>query len=255
MDKSTDVGAIVDPVQLDADSGLVAEGQKAGAVLHQADCPIPKAGSFFAPGFFTDVHPANPVAEVEIFGPVATLTTFRTPDEAVELANNTRYGLAATVWSENINLALDVASKIKAGILWINCTNMMDAGAGFGGYRESGYGREGGREGMYEYLTLPGVKAVAEAAPVAPDAAPVPGPRAMSRPSTARRRCMSAARRSGPTAAIPMRWCIRAGSWVWRALATARTSATRSRRRMVPRAGARRPGTTGRRCCITSRKT
>jgi aldehyde dehydrogenase (NAD+) len=176
LDKSTDVGAIVDPVQLTRLQGLVAEGQKAGAVLHQAECPIPKAGSFFAPGFFTDVHPANPVAEVEIFGPVATLTTFRTPEEAVELANNTRYGLAATVWSENINLALDVASKIKAGILWINCTNIMDAGAGFGGYRESGYGREGGREGMYEYLTLPGVKARAEAALVTPDATPVPGP-------------------------------------------------------------------------------
>jgi aldehyde dehydrogenase (NAD+) len=176
LDKSTDVGAIVDPVQLTRIQDLVAEGQKAGAVLHQAECPIPKAGSFFAPGFFTNVHPANPVAEVEIFGPVATLTTFRTPEEAVELANNTRYGLAATVWSENINLALDVASKIKAGILWINCTNVMDAGAGFGGYRESGYGREGGREGMHEYLTLPRVKARAEAALVVPDATPVPGP-------------------------------------------------------------------------------
>ncbi len=207
LDKSTDVGAIVDPVQLDADSAVwLRKGKRPGRVLHQADCPIPKAGSFFAPGFFTDVHPANPVAEVEIFGPVATLTTFRTPDEAVELANNTRYGLAATVWSENINLALDVASKIKAGILWINCTNVMDAGAGFGGYRESGYGREGGREGMFEYLTLPGVKAKrrggAGRAGCDADAA---DRRARSRPSTGRRSCISAARRSGPTAAIPMR--------------------------------------------------
>jgi aldehyde dehydrogenase (NAD+) len=94
------------------------------------------------------------VAQVEIFGPVVVLMTFRTPDEAVEIANNTRYGLAASVWSENINLALDVAPRLKAGTVWINCTNMFDAAAGFGGYRESGYGREGGREGMYEYLKV-----------------------------------------------------------------------------------------------------
>ncbi|MBR7539862.1 aldehyde dehydrogenase family protein, partial [Mycobacterium tuberculosis] len=83
---------------------------------------------------------------VEIFGPVATATTFRTPDEAIALANNTKYGLAASVWSENINLALDMAARVKAGVVWINSTNLLDAGAGFGGYRESGYGREGGRE-------------------------------------------------------------------------------------------------------------
>ncbi|NWH83207.1 ALDH5 dehydrogenase, partial [Piaya cayana] len=91
------------------------------------------------------------VCEVEIFGPVATATTFRTPDEAIALANNTKYGLAASVWSENINLALDMAARVKAGVVWINSTNLLDAGAGFGGYRESGYGREGGREGLYEY--------------------------------------------------------------------------------------------------------
>jgi aldehyde dehydrogenase (NAD+) len=103
------------------------------------------------------------VSEVEIFGPVATLTSFRTPDEAVELANNTRYGLAASVWSENINLALDVASQVKAGVVWVNATNIFDAAAGFGGYRESGFGREGGREGMLAYLAEAPVKARPEA--------------------------------------------------------------------------------------------
>jgi aldehyde dehydrogenase (NAD+) len=104
---------------------------------------------------FTDVSPAATIAQVEIFGPVLVAMTFRTPKEAVELANNTPYGLAASVWSENINLALDVAPKLKAGVVWVNCTNLFDAAAGFGGYRESGFGREGGREGMWEYLRLP----------------------------------------------------------------------------------------------------
>jgi aldehyde dehydrogenase (NAD+) len=174
LDKSTDMGAIVDPVQLARIRNLVAQGEAEGAVLHQAPCRLPDRGSFFAPGFLTNVAPANILSEVEIFGPVATLTTFRTPDEAVELANNTRYGLAASVWSENISIALDVAARVKAGVVWINATNVFDAGAGFGGYRESGFGREGGREGMGEYLAEAPVKARAEPAPAAPDAAPVP---------------------------------------------------------------------------------
>jgi aldehyde dehydrogenase (NAD+) len=180
LDKSTDVGAIVHPVQLARIRDLVAQGQAEGAVLHQATCALPDAGSFFAPGFFTNVAPANIVAQEEIFGPVATLTTFRTPDEAVELANNTRYGLAGSVWSENINLALDLASQVKAGVLWINCTNVFDAAAGFGGYRESGLGREGGREGMLAYLSDPAVEARKEAAPIAPDTAPHPDAPAIS---------------------------------------------------------------------------
>ena len=98
------------------------------------------------------MHPTATVAQEEIFGPVLAAMTFRTPAEAVELANNTVYGLAASIWSENINVALDVASQIKAGVVWVNSTNLFDAACGFGGYRESGYGREGGREGMYEYL-------------------------------------------------------------------------------------------------------
>ena len=98
---------------------------------------------------FVDI---NHVVEIEIFGPVATMQTFRTPQEAVELANNTRYGLAASVWTENLNLSLDIAARVKAGVVWINSTNLFDAASGFGGYRESGFGREGGREGLYEYL-------------------------------------------------------------------------------------------------------
>ena len=176
LDKSTDVGAIVDATQLARIRDLVAQGEAQGAVLHQAPAQLPPHGCFFAPGFLTNVAPANIVSEVEIFGPVATLATFRTPDEAVELANNTRYGLAASIWSENISLALDVASKVKAGVVWINCTNVFDAGAGFGGYRESGFGREGGREGMREYLAVPPPRAVPEADAGRLDAAPHPGP-------------------------------------------------------------------------------
>ena len=173
LDKSTDMGAIVDPVQLRRIRDLVARGEAEGAVLHQAECRLPAKGSFFAPGFFTDVAPANIVSEVEIFGPVATLMTFRTPEEAVELANNTRYGLAASIWSENINLALDVASRVRAGVVWVNATNVFDAAAGFGGYRESGFGREGGREGLGEYLADAKIKAKADPAPPAPETAPL----------------------------------------------------------------------------------
>src|SRR4029079_2409356 len=101
---------------------------------------------------FTDVSPAATIAQVEIFGPVLVSMTFRTPQEAVALANNTPYGLARSLWTENINQALDIAPKIKAGTIWINSTNLFDAASGFGGYRESGFGREGGREGLWEYV-------------------------------------------------------------------------------------------------------
>ena len=152
LDKSMDMGPIVAPVQLQRIRDLVARGKAEGGTLFQADCPLPAQGDYFPPSLFTDVEPASTVMEVEIFGPVAALTTFRTPDEAVQIANHTRYGLAATVWSENINLALDTAARMKAGVVWINATNLFDAAAGFGGYKESGFGREGGREGMFEYL-------------------------------------------------------------------------------------------------------
>lgn len=152
LDKSTDVGAIVSPVQVERIAALVAKGVEEGGQLWQASAPLPEKGNYIAPGFFTDVEPAATVCQVEIFGPIAASMTFRTPDEAAALANNSRYGLAASVWSENINVALDLAARVKAGVVWINCTNMLDAGAGFGGYRESGFGREGAREGLYEYL-------------------------------------------------------------------------------------------------------
>ncbi len=152
LDKSVDMGAIVAPVQLERIRSLVEAGVEEGAQMWQPSWACPTEGSFFPPTLFTNVHPSSSIAQVEIFGPVLVTMTFRTPREAVALANNTPYGLAASVWSENINLALDVAPKIKAGVVWINSTNLFDAAAGFGGYRESGFGREGGREGMYEYL-------------------------------------------------------------------------------------------------------
>jgi aldehyde dehydrogenase (NAD+) len=152
LDKAVDMGAIVAPVQLERIRGLVEQGVEEGAKMWQPSWACPTEGYFYPPTLFTDVSPAATIAQVEIFGPVLVSMTFRTPKEAVELANNTPYGLAASVWSENINLALDVAPKLKAGVVWINCTNLFDAAAGFGGYRESGFGREGGREGMYEYL-------------------------------------------------------------------------------------------------------
>ncbi len=152
LDKAVDMGAIVAPVQLERIRGLVEKGVEEGAKMWQPSWACPTEGYFYPPTLFTDVSPAATIAQVEIFGPVLVSMTFRTPKEAVELANNTPYGLAASVWSENINLALDVAPKLKAGVVWINCTNLFDAASGFGGYRESGFGREGGREGMYEYL-------------------------------------------------------------------------------------------------------
>ena len=152
LDKSVDMGAIVAPVQLARIKELVAQGVAEGAACWQPSWAVPTDGWFYPPTLFTDVAPSATIAQVEIFGPVLVTMTFRTPDEAVALANNTPYGLAASVWSENINLALDVAPKLQCGVVWINSTNLLDAAAGFGGYKESGFGREGGREGLWEYL-------------------------------------------------------------------------------------------------------
>ncbi|HEU5039982.1 MAG TPA: aldehyde dehydrogenase family protein [Gemmatimonadales bacterium] len=152
LDKAVDMGAIVAPVQLERIEALVRRGEEEGATRWQPSWSCPTDGWFYPPTLFTDVAPAATIAQVEIFGPVVVLMTFRTPAEAVELANNTRYGLAASLWTENINLALDIAPQIQAGTVWINCTNVFDAASGFGGYRESGFGREGGREGLREYL-------------------------------------------------------------------------------------------------------
>ncbi|MEP6795788.1 MAG: aldehyde dehydrogenase family protein, partial [Saprospiraceae bacterium] len=154
LDKSVDIGAIIAPVQLRTIEQLVAKGIEEGGNMWQPSWSCPTDGYFYPPTLFTDVSPSSTIAQLEIFGPVLVAMTFRTHPEAIKLANNTRYGLAASIWTENINLALDMAPKIKAGTVWINCTNLFDAASGFGGYRESGFGREGGREGLYEYLKL-----------------------------------------------------------------------------------------------------
>jgi aldehyde dehydrogenase (NAD+) len=152
LDKAIDIGAIVARVQLDRIKRLVDQGVADGATCWQPQMEMPSRGLYFPPTLLSNVHPTSIVAQQEIFGPVLAAMTFRTPSEAVELANNTVYGLAACVWSESINVALHVAAQLKAGVVWVNCTNLFDASCGFGGYRESGYGREGGREGLLEYL-------------------------------------------------------------------------------------------------------
>ena len=152
LDKAIDIGAIVARVQLDRIRKLVDQGVAEGATCWQPQATLPARGFYYPPTLLSNVHPTSIVAQQEIFGPVLAAMTFRTPREAVELANNTVYGLAACVWSESINVALDVAAQLKAGVVWVNCTNLFDASCGFGGYRESGYGREGGREGLLEYL-------------------------------------------------------------------------------------------------------
>ena len=153
LDKNTDIGPLVDRTQLNRVTGLVAEGERQGARCWKPAGEVPATGWYHMPVLATNVAPANILAQEEVFGPVLAAMTFRNTEEAIELANNTRYGLAASVWSENVNLALHVAPQLKAGVIWINGTNMFDAACGFGGYRESGFGREGGREGMLEYLT------------------------------------------------------------------------------------------------------
>ncbi|MFN8562400.1 MAG: aldehyde dehydrogenase family protein [Anaerolineae bacterium] len=152
LDKGIDVGAIVDPIQRETIDGWVQKGIAEGAEVYQPECPLPERGCWYLPTLITNVSSASVVVQEEIFGPVVVAMTFRTPAEGVALANNTRYGLAASIWSENIGLAFDIARKVKAGSVWVNCTNMFDAAAGFGGYRESGFGREGGREGLFEYI-------------------------------------------------------------------------------------------------------
>jgi aldehyde dehydrogenase (NAD+) len=170
LDKAIDIGAIVARVQLDRIQRLVDQGVADGATCWQPPMEMPSRGLYFPPTLLSNVHPASIVAQQEIFGPVLATMTFRTPSEAVELANNTAYGLAACVWSESINVALHVASQLKAGVVWVNCTNLFDASVGFGGYRESGYGREGGKEGLLEYLEPVWFKR----APALPAAKPTP---------------------------------------------------------------------------------
>lgn len=152
LDKNTDIGAIVSDTQLKRIQELVTRGVAEGAELWQPSGDKPDEGCFYPPTLLTGVEPANTIAQEEIFGPVLVALSFRTPAEAVELANNTRYGLAANIWTENINEAMHIAAQVKAGTIWINSANTFDASVGFGGYRESGFGREGGAEGVLEYL-------------------------------------------------------------------------------------------------------
>ena len=168
LDKAVDIGAIIARVQLERIDGLVKQGIAEGATCWQPEIVLPSRGWYYKPTLLSNVHPTSIVAQQEIFGPVLSAMTFRTPQEAVQLANNTVYGLAATVWSESVNVALEAAAQIKAGVVWVNSTNLFDAACGFGGYRESGYGREGGREGLHEYLEptwfkqAPALKAAAQ---------------------------------------------------------------------------------------------
>src|ERR1700739_1132654 len=144
LDKAIDIGAIVARVQLDRIQRMVEQGVAEGATCWQPQTALPARGFYYPPTLLSNVHPTSIVAQQEIFGPVLAAMTFRTPREAVELANNTVYGLAASVWSENVNLALQAAAQIKAGVVWVNSTNLFDAACGFGGCRESGFGRDAG---------------------------------------------------------------------------------------------------------------
>jgi aldehyde dehydrogenase (NAD+) len=185
LDKGIDMAAIVDPVQLARIESLVEQGRREGCTIWQPrEVTLPERGSYYPPTLVTDVAPASTLAQEEIFGPVLAAMSFRTPDEAVALANNSRYGLAASVWSETIGRALDIAPRLACGVVWINATNLFDAAAGFGGYRESGYGREGGREGVYEYLKPPGwgalpLRAARKGGETGTDAAQASGVRAV----------------------------------------------------------------------------
>jgi aldehyde dehydrogenase (NAD+) len=172
LDKAIDIGAVADPIQLQQIRERVDAGIAEGADVYQPEClaDANPVGCFYPPTLMLNVESSFRVAQEEIFGPVLVSMTFRTPTEAVALANNTRYGLAASIWSENINLALDIAPKLKAGVVWVNCSNQFDAAAAFGGVRESGFGREGGAEGMYEYLQPrweAGLQVAEETAPTA----------------------------------------------------------------------------------------
>jgi aldehyde dehydrogenase (NAD+) len=162
LDKSIDMGALVDRTQWQRVNGFVERARAEGAEVFQACATELPAGEhcYFPPTLVTGVDTASEIVQQEVFGPVLTVQTFRTPAEAVELANNTRFGLAACVWSESITLALDVAPRLKTGVVWVNTANQFDAACGFGGVRESGYGREGGREGLREYLKPIAVKGV-----------------------------------------------------------------------------------------------
>lgn len=152
MDKNTDVGAINSAEQLKKIHELANSGDEQGAVRWTSSCPLPGTGFWFAPTVFTNVSQSHRIATEEIFGPVLSVLTFRTPDEAIDKANNTPYGLSAGIWSDKGSQILEVAAKLRAGVIWANTFNKFDPTSPFGGYKESGYGREGGRQGLEAYL-------------------------------------------------------------------------------------------------------
>jgi aldehyde dehydrogenase (NAD+) len=154
LDKNTDVGAINSKMQLDKIRELVGAGEREGAERWSAPCELPEKGYFFAPTFFTGVAQSHRIAREEIFGPVLSIMTFRTPDEAIEKANNTMYGLSAGIWTDKGAKIFEVAGKLRAGVVWANTFNKFDATSPFGGYKESGFGREGGRQGLLAYLEV-----------------------------------------------------------------------------------------------------
>ena len=154
LDKNTDIGAINSREQLGKIRELVASGEKEGAELYQPPCKLPSKGFFFAPSFFTGVTDSHRIAQEEIFGPVLSVMTFRTPEEALERANNTPYGLSAGVWTDKGSKVFKLATKLRAGVIWAETYNKFDPASPFGGYKESGFGREGGKQGLLSYLKL-----------------------------------------------------------------------------------------------------
>ncbi|MFJ5706139.1 MULTISPECIES: aldehyde dehydrogenase family protein [unclassified Streptomyces] len=154
LDKNTDIGAINSEEQLTRITSLVEQGEAEGAERWTAACDIPEAGYWFAPTLFTNVTQAHTIARDEVFGPVLSVLTFRTPDEAVAKANNSQYGLSAGIWTEKGSRILAVANKLRAGVVWANTFNKFDPTSPFGGYKESGFGREGGRHGLEAYLDV-----------------------------------------------------------------------------------------------------
>jgi aldehyde dehydrogenase (NAD+) len=154
MDKNTDIGAINSKAQLEKIEELVESGSKEGAEIFQPSCRLPTKGYYFPPTIFSGVTMSHRIAREEIFGPVLSILTFRTVDEAIEKANNTAYGLSAGVWTDKGSRILKMSVELKAGVVWANTYNKFDPTSPFGGYKESGFGREGGRQGLLDYAKL-----------------------------------------------------------------------------------------------------
>jgi aldehyde dehydrogenase (NAD+) len=154
MDKNTDIGAINSKEQLDTILRYIQIGKKEGAAIHQPACSLPKKGFWCPPTLFTDVAQSNRITQEEIFGPVLAILTFRTDDEVIEKANNTPYGLSAGVWTDKGSRIFNMTRRLRAGVVWANTFNKFDAAAPFGGFKESGFGREGGLHGLSPYLDI-----------------------------------------------------------------------------------------------------